>query len=393
MERHITTLACIFILRVLHVTSLTVLHHREADFPETDESTHKSDDEENATKILEETWGGDGTDSSERAEAEDEALSVDRDKYFESEQTDREAWWSNRMENQPQIIFLAGVEGAGHEIVQAAWRDGFPGASATAAPLVDNWRCGGNWTASDMEILVARMKKLEPGRLSTFPQLESHRDCWRNLGFDKDTGDDDRERARLDWIAEAARRANVGLRVLLLQRNLEGCLAATCLRRAGNCSKQAADLTAGAKLLTAQLKTVDPSRISCLEYGDMTSMRKEVEDAFDAPKKRERILDDVSDEAAAYFNKQDPQWHDYVDSMLYADRSILRVCKAVSKFQLTDIKKIVTGPLNRKTFENAKLSGKSTQGANFSQLDEIATRARSPAKALKHQPAASASLD
>lgn len=362
MEQHISSLTLVFVFVVLQATALN-LHNQAKENHEhyplhgdvaelgfydyaADESESKEVAKDKTEEEAEDAWW------TNRAEQEDEKPNL-----FKTEQTMHADWWMNSSDTKPQVIILAGLEGAGHDIIQAAWREFFPtGLNVTIVPLMDKWLCNANWTSADIDNLVTRMKRIETGKLSTLPQLESHRKC----ALDKKN--DHENQPRLDMIVDAARRANVGLRVLMLHRSLEGCLAASCLHNPKNCTEQVKKLNANAKYLTAQLKTVNPSRLSCFEYGDMMNIRNEVEAAFNSSRRGAKILDDLSDEAATYFTKQeDSNWHEYTKSLLYADRAIQGVCKAVRKFHLTDLQKIVTGPLNWKNVQASNVTNSLTR--------------------------------
>lgn len=195
----------------------------------------------------------------------------------------------------PRVVFVAGLEGSGHHLLDSAWRkmlaDDGSGFSLSSLGFAQpkpptSWACQKEWLRPDID----RQKAV----------FQWARDCQNGIGTGSycsaardanafilsesclpypcgnKTLQERRDNflPRVDWIAEAAESEDVDLRVLLLQRPLDELLLVNCKHRASEeCHREKDILVGNAMLLSEQIRQVrarlGPTAVRCVDYCDL----------------------------------------------------------------------------------------------------------------------------
>lgn len=213
-------------------------------------------------------------------------------------ETDRIATQAQRFETTlPQenkkkatVIFIAGLEGSGHHLL-LTFLD-HVSTPATLSELPRQWQNGSKSRKDpDYSDIVSRWASLPKGTIEVIG-------LWPPISYPAWTGPHwarmHAQYPRLDWIQDAAREANVKLRVIFTHRALDDCLAANCIHRDfETCPLQVETMKWNAKILAAHLNAIPPSELQCFRYGNPDSMLKSLQDVLGVEQVPKNIVDTV----------------------------------------------------------------------------------------------------
>jgi hypothetical protein len=227
----------------------------------------------------------------------------------------------------PTVIFIAGVEGAGHHFMQKFMNQ----ILGKHVEFPESWRCGKTWASDGIDAMRERMARLQKGQAYMLydccPDCQASYPCGGGSHHERNND----HWPRLDWIAEAAGKAGVALRVLFLYRSLEDCLAADCLHRKNeDCDRMAQTLSSVGTVLAGQAMLAsagNPQMISCFRYGDLKSLEVAMQDLFGEGKVSKDLIHSAWKERAPKRMRQSIQnWPDLAASMQSADDNLFSVC-------------------------------------------------------------------
>lgn len=182
----------------------------------------------------------------------------------------------------PVVVFIAGIEGAGHHFVG----EYFTACDVDSVDLPAAWGCD-IWTEEDHGI--ATFARSLEGLVPSGVYLVGS--PWDTFSYPCGSapksgiqGNHNRRMLRyprIDWLQRAADLAGVDFRVLYLKRDFHDALAADCVDRAfENCDLDAKTLKSNLLTLKGQLKDVPKCKTRCLHYGVLAEMRAPLEELF-----------------------------------------------------------------------------------------------------------------
>jgi len=227
------------------------------------------------------------------------------------------------------LVFWAGVEGAGHHFMHAVMQH----VPSTLAKVASQWRCGVDWERSHYPETVNRFRELSPDNLNVLDSGSYPMCC---------TGNHEDRMYRchphLDWLAEAAREAGADLKVLLLYRRLEDCLAADCLHRnMETCTSQTETLISNAKIMASHLRGLAPDQISCLRFGDPESMNAGIRDAFSGHVPESLVDDEWESITHEHRRESYEGWDGLAAQLQEADSALEQLCSESQQLTLKDV--------------------------------------------------------
>lgn len=249
------------------------------------------------------------------------------------------------------VLFFAGVEGSGHGILQAVWKQSFPQSWENIVPLPPRWRCGDEWTAEGIKELEDRLDNFTddtfptdsskdggPHLLWSLPQHESYPECAR--------GDHNQRMVkahpRLEYLNEAVKGVKLKFHVTFLHRNLDDCLATACLtKKSEPCKLEVDTLLNNAKELAKQLKRIDHDTISCLRTSNLTTMETQINKTLPKPT-AVKLLKELKTEAVPkYKRNKNRRWQQYVESLSKVNAELDNICKSVPQTDLMEFQRVV----------------------------------------------------
>lgn len=242
-------------------------------------------------------------------------------------------------EDAPNLIFLAGVEGAGHHFMHKFMNRIVPN-HITFPPA---WPCGGPWSPDGKVAMRDKLTGLQKGGMYMLYDHSCQAACDSMSSYPCGGGSHYNRNQNwwplLDWIAGAAQDAGVVLHVIFLHRNLEDCLAADCLHRhMESCDNQAQTLSHVGSVLAAQLWTtfgvdhenaINPANVSCFQYGDLDTLNAAMDDIFGKGRVPQDLIDTVwQDRPARGQRAAISNWHDLLGTMARSDSALSEACRA-----------------------------------------------------------------
>lgn len=156
-----------------------------------------------------------------------------------------------------RVLFIAGLEGAGHHLIEAITKK--TGIAAMHIPH----GCHIKRTTQEFKNIFS---KLKPG-LHLLPQQYSF-PCAGDF-------------PNLPGMIEAANQTGVSMHVIFLHRKASDCLKANCItRKFGTCDAKSSDLREFVGYMEDSAKLLDNDQKSCFKFGDMQSMKEALEPFF-----------------------------------------------------------------------------------------------------------------
>jgi len=232
------------------------------------------------------------------------------------------------------VVFVAGLEGSGHHLLEALWRVLF---DATAfhfreLGMPPQWHCGMKWDQGkgwlDMvrsfDALDARFTYLLPAKAS-YPCGSGNHTSRRDDFF-----------PHVDWVSQVAFDTGTDLRVLLLYRPIEQILAADCLHRRfeNSCALAAETIGANARRLVDQVTAMRQAHggpiVKCMVYGDLPQMISSIEKVVS----NDTVRVDVGaamrsmwqKPAPADLSRMAPLPAEVVERLTVVDKELLSIC-------------------------------------------------------------------
>lgn len=243
-----------------------------------------------------------------------------------------------RNSSEINVIFLAGLEGSGHHLLEAMLKEinyrpiwfGPPRYCQNRLGQIDTDHAQ-RWS-KDIEIyeeLKTEFRETRPGYVYVLNPRLSYPMCpgphWSRMR---------RQHPRLDLLQKVAAEAGVNLHVLQLHRSLDDCLASDCLHRDfESCQEQAQTLVSNAAILAAQLQDVAPHRRHCFQYGIPEVMENSVRSVFG--QQASGLVDEIFRESPPrHLRDQESGWSEWVSELEPAQQTLDAICHASAQASL-----------------------------------------------------------
>jgi len=233
-----------------------------------------------------------------------------------------------------EVVFVAGVEGAGHHLMKAIFKKmKIVDRRMQMVDLPPQWRCDrrASFDPKYTANLQESFRTLQSGNVYLFDD-PSYPSC----GTGSHAGRSDLSHPRIDLIAKAASKAGVQLHIIFLHRNLDDCLAADCLRRsAESCGARTEALMASAGALSSQLRQLEPGTVSCLKFGASEKMERALREAYPGKVSDQLVHELYKDHVSADARSAQKGWRVYVDSLRRANSTLDHQCWEVRRMLAT----------------------------------------------------------
>lgn len=242
---------------------------------------------------------------------------------------------------QRRVVFFAGVEGTGHHLLQAIYKQitekpEVAGTKLEAVAFPRVWGCGMKWQEGGKQEMTETFEQLNSSNVVwTLPQQASYPECGVGDVEDNQLKHDSRAydyHPRLDWIEQVATATGTDLHVILLYRPLIDCLIADCQHRHFEpCQDQADTLQSNAGFLVDQIKASfkEPGNVHCFRYGDHESMHGAVNGAYGKtnPNMTREVLNEVWRPHKKSSAERESMEKMYASKLAEADATLLELCR------------------------------------------------------------------
>lgn len=240
----------------------------------------------------------------------------------------------------PRVVFVAGLEGSGHHLLETLWTElqsampavAFRHVNVSMFNILSNSPAPGETMLAALSAVRDNFDKAPAGEQAIWmlPECVSY-PCGG-------VGDHNGRQGQLyspNFIEymEVAEQVGVELHVIFLFRPIEDCMTASCVHRDFEpCDELVDTVLASEKNLAAQLWQLPAEAATCFEYGDLDSMTLALEEAvgygLQARETIERNWEDKAEEEGASEGADvEPLWSTFVQQVAPAQHELGMLCQ------------------------------------------------------------------
>lgn len=240
----------------------------------------------------------------------------------------------------PKLVFIAGVEGAGHHLLETIMKHFDYCSIGGGTQLFSSWAENRVWKEEDIPSFTAYLQQhLKAGCINVLPAEMSYPD-----GYGAGASKEERHAFRMNkgfprmgWIRTAAQGAGADFHVMYLHRPFADCLAADCLhRKFETCPLQAETLDSNAFELVKQLESIPLQDRSCFRYGNPESMEKSLRSVF-GKTAEQAGLQVWEDHPSKDQRKSEKDWDLLVKKLEPREARLENICRASSQVAMRDL--------------------------------------------------------
>lgn len=244
----------------------------------------------------------------------------------------------------PKVLFFAGVEGAGHDILEALWDKYAQNDRILSLP--PQWECGKEWAIEGIDVMKNVFRRLKHDEMWSLPQRRSFPECYSEKQSHADRMY--KSHPRIDFLMKAADEAHVDLHVILLHRPLKECLSVDCFNEESeSCALQSETLKENAKIMTQEISgTIDLNKLSCVRFGQNDEIEKQIREVMGFDLETDDLIHGLLEKnIPVAVRKNLTAWPEILKILGNGDVNVARLCRESNQIDLEGFKYMLD-PIN-----------------------------------------------